>query len=488
MHDLLNKMIFRNLRIFRNDKTIFFKIDEDLYKIVFNKTLISTKFYQNEKIIDIDYDSKIDIYSFLYSFDKKTMKKIFDIPEKNYISKIKNISNVSIKDFLLKKFNKVFNKPFFSYSKILDSKFAIYHGIDFNQEKKLKVLKQIEKKVLNKNQTLELININILIDLIKQIIICKDITLYKHTLLFKINNNIIKFNLNDLYNIDFNNKIYQLNFEYIRYILYIIRVKDNSNKEINYIYKFKNIGKVDILNLDNSFSLYDLNLFKTKIKIKKNSNNSNSLDNSTVVKSSKPKVNIKNNDFLFDTKNFGTIGELLGKEKISIQDEIEVKNNSLKPYFKNKLINNKTKNNKDNIFTSLVLWDLENIHYFDDFSKISRFVKNENQIKVISFNSKYRNYEYVNKLNFLLNKLKKREWIIKETKNIADEELKKQFHNYKHNLKELIIVSNDSDFKDILEEANSLNIKTIVLHRNGRIRQFHWYEKAIEYFDLKQIN
>lgn len=101
---------------------------------------------------------------------------------------------------------------------------------------------------------------------------------------------------------------------------------------------------------------------------------------------------------------------------------------------------------KETKIESLVLWDLENIHYYNDFSLISRYVKKENQIKIMAYNEKYRKYETINRLNFILNKLKKRKWIIKETKDIADRILIEEFNKYKNKIKELIVISNDSDF------------------------------------------
>lgn len=208
-----------------------------------------------------------------------------------------------------------------------------------------------------------------------------------------------------------------------------------------------------------------------------------------LIGTNKPNLLVPKEEIFIKSTGFGTLGELLGVVESNNQIEIDSKANlnNLKPFHKQKIQKNKI-NNNDNVIESLVLWDMENIHYYDDFSKITRYVKTNNQIRLMCFNSKYRNYEHINRLNFILTKLKKRDWIIKETKKIADEILIEYFHKYKNSLKELIIISNDSDFNDILKEANDLNIKTIVLHRNGRDRPFHWYEKASEYYDLRNIN
>jgi hypothetical protein len=135
----------------------------------------------------------------------------------------------------------------------------------------------------------------------------------------------------------------------------------------------------------------------------------------------------------------------------------------------------------------LVIWDIENIHFYDDFSIITRYVKEENQLRVVSYSNKFENYIRTEKLDFELNKLKKRKWIIKETKKIADDTLYEVFNKYKDRIKELKIITNDSDFNLMLKEANKLGIKTTVLHRNGRDRKGHWYDKANEVLDLRDI-
>ena len=44
MFDLVDKMIIRNLRIIYKDKELFFKIEDDIYQIVFSKDLINYSF------------------------------------------------------------------------------------------------------------------------------------------------------------------------------------------------------------------------------------------------------------------------------------------------------------------------------------------------------------------------------------------------------------------------------------------------------------
>ena len=479
MFDLVDKMIIRNLRIIYKDKELFFKIDDDIYKIVFSKDLINTKIYRNkEKIPHVDYTHQIELYSFLYAFDKKKMSKILKIPEKDYLNKSENILNKSLQDFIFEKYKTTTKRKFFSYTSFLPYKYAKYHDIEENNNKKNH--KEIEKTTCTK----EIIDVNIFKEILKEVIISKDITLFKNQLFFNLNSskNII-YNFNNHFQIIFNNNSYELTYDYLKYILGIVKFKDTTNKEFNQFLKNNNIGKckLDIEVFDKSLSIYDLNLFKTKIKIKKQGN-INLFEKGI---QDKPILKKKNNsNFLFNNEKFGTIGEALGVTKIGIKDEF-VETNNFQPYFKNKIEIKKEDKIIENI-NSLVLWDIENINYYNDFSMISRYVKDENQLRIIAFNEKFRIFNK-KRIDFLLNKLKKRKWIIKETKKIADNELINEFNKYKNKINELIIISNDSDFKNIILEANQLKIKTTILYRNNNKKQNKWYLEANEQIDLSSI-
>jgi len=207
----------------------------------------------------------------------------------------------------------------------------------------------------------------------------------------------------------------------------------------------------------------------------------------------KDRVNIQKEEIFVKSTRFGSLGDLLGNQFGISEDN----NKSMIEYDKDISMSEKsfhkqkTKKKESNCINenieSLVLWDMENIHYWDDVSTITRYVKAENQIRVMAYSTKYKRHNYKDKIGFILKKLKKRDWIVKTTKKIADDVLINSFHQYKDKIKELVIISNDSDFNSILVEANRLKIKTIVLHRNGRIRKSHWYSKANEVLDLREI-
>lgn len=470
----------KQIIFFNENNNLFFKNENDIYTINLNNNIINTIIYKNKVKLKFDFSSLIDLYKLIEFKDNKFFKKYFKKANKF-------IKEKDVYDILNKFINKEDNLKFYKI-KFIDGKYAKHHDIEFNNKEF-----NIKKNVKNFSEiSNNIINIEIFIDILKKLITCKNITFFQNYLIFeKENDFLIKYNFDFKNKIEYNNEIYFLNYNFIKLIYTIIYIKNNFNTKNN-LYKllkqdnlisFKKDFKY-IVEFNNIFSIYDIKLYKTIIKFSKQEPKVNYVKET--INNSKLKIVKKSNknDFLFEQNNFGTLGEFLGKNEVIIKDEI-VETNNFQPYFKNKLLNQKEKENKK--VESLVLWDLENINYFDDFSIITRFVKNENQLKIVAFSEKYRDYQYLTKLNFELNKLKKRNWIIKETKKIADNVLIEQFHKYKKTIKELILVSNDSDFKEIIEEANNLGIKTIVLYRHGHKNNNYWYNIASERISLKEI-
>ena len=304
--------------------------------------------------------------------------------------------------------------------------------------------------------------------------------------LFKYKDINIELNLDNLFEIKYLSNVYILNEEQVRLVGYLLKFKI-SHKIIKMFFSINcdfykiNLKENQLLEYSNIFEIYDLKLYKVVPQLKKTEK---------LVETNKEKYNTKRkliiektNDF-FEKTNFGTLGQSIGV----IENNFEVefcKSNNFNKYFK-KRVKLKEVNNLNQEINSLVLWDIENINYFNDFSIISRFVKKENQLKVVSFNEKFKIFNR-NKIDFLLNKLKKRKWIINETNKIADNDLINTFKKYKDKINELVIISNDSDFKDILFEANNLNIKTIVIYRNNNKKHNNWYLNAKEVINLNNF-
>jgi uncharacterized LabA/DUF88 family protein len=82
--------------------------------------------------------------------------------------------------------------------------------------------------------------------------------------------------------------------------------------------------------------------------------------------------------------------------------------------------------------------------------------------------------------------MKKRDWIINTTKGIADDELINSFNKYKNNLKELILISGDSDFKNIIYEALELGISVKIIN-NSNYNNISWF-KNIDFENFSYLN
>lgn len=499
--DLLKFITFlldKETKFFNDKKDLYVVSNKDLYKIRINEKNI--EFLENEtnkiKQINFSNDNFNELIMVLMFIIKGKIKSITSSKNYKYIKNEYQINNFDekmnlylniiendIKTRTIKEMNK--------YKKdIIISDYAKHHDINLNL---FNEIKEKNSKIDSKNMINFSFNDVDFEDLCLKILKSNQIVLDKNILIIYYQKDILKYNFNNIKFINFNNKKINLTKKQINYIFKCLYYKDKNvllkrffllnNRVINDLPKLEKLGK--------EFSFY--NKENTQIDIvNKKRVDKKELKNENIVKknlsnfSNDRNARVKKEDIFTTTNGFGTLGELLGKEKVKINDEYE-ETEVFKPYFKNKLLNKKDTTKKEEI-DSLVLWDLENIHYHNDFSTITRFVKNDKQIKVMSFSEKYRNYESINRLNFILDKLKKRNWIIKETKKIADNVLIEQFHKYKNNLKELIIISNDSDFKDILLEANSLNIKTTVLYRHGHKNKSYWYDIANETLALQELS
>ena len=344
-------------------------------------------------------------------------------------------------------------------------------------------------------------------------------------ILFKYKDIHIELNLDNLFEVKYLSKLYILDEKQVRLVAYLLKFKI-SHKIIKMFFSINcdfykiNLKENQLLEYSNIFEIYDLKLYKVipqlkktkeEVAIKKEVKIFDLLTecNKQFIACKKPKIKLikTTNDFfndihsmngiglhndiystnrieLHEKTNFGTLGQSIGV----IENNFEVEfceSNNFNKYFK-KRVKLKEVNNLNQEINSLVLWDIENINYFNDFSIISRFVKKDNQLKVVSFNEKFKIFNR-NKIDFLLNKLKKRKWIINETNKIADNDLINTFKKYKDKINELVIISNDSDFKDILFEANNLNIKTIVIYRNNNKKHNNWYLNAKEVVNLNNF-
>lgn len=210
-------------------------------------------------------------------------------------------------------------------------------------------------------------------------------------------------------------------------------------------------------------------------RVKEKTKHINSKDNKT-----------KREDIFNFSPGFNCIAEAFGV-KTNFDDNIEINNKETEYFIP--LKNKSTKKTKRQI-DSLVIWDIENINFHNDFSIITRYIKKENQIKIVSFSKSYKNY--CTDIDFKLRKLKKRNWIINEVKNAensADEELIENYFKYtgrNTKIKEVIIISSDSDFSSILEDAKIKNIKSTVIYREINQKK-RWFMNANEIIEINKL-
>lgn len=201
-------------------------------------------------------------------------------------------------------------------------------------------------------------------------------------------------------------------------------------------------------------------------------------------------INFESKENIFEDVLKVSIGEKIGLDKydISIKNiSFEEKfNDSINdnPFFKLKNFVLKSKEVKR--IESLVLWDIENVNFNNDISKITSKLKSDNQLKVVSYYRKNKADKTIFYQGDIYNKLKglkKKNWIVKTSKENADTILIDSYYKYKDTLKELIIISGDSDFKDIAENAISLNIAVKILN-NSNFKSEKWFNT----FNYEKIN
>lgn len=491
---IINTFLDKKTKIFSNNGFLYFVNNKDIYKIEPNEKIIAIFDETNNKIIKFQ-PPKAEFEEILMSlmFILKGKYK-YTYPTSNYI----NIKNLYVSSNFNEKINsyldsleneiKVRNsREINKYKKsVISGKFHKYHDIDLSIfEKSSEIKENVKKKKVN-----ILLKQKEFVDLCLIILKSDNIIFDTNILSIHYLKDLLIYNFSNIKSINFNNKKIELSKKQIGYILTCLYYKDeNLLLKKTFLSNKKYYNQLPKLNkLSEELSIYNREKCKIKIinkkreekkKIKKELlGNINSFSNNK-------NANVKKED-IFKSESLSTLGELIWQKEHKVEDKYEETDN-FTPYFKKKLLNKKDNTKKDEEIKSLVLWDLENINYYNDFSTITRFVKNDNQLKVMSFSNKYRDYKNTNSFNFTLEKLKKRFWIINETKKIADNVLIENFHKYKHYLKELIVISNDSDFKDIISEANHLGINTIVLYRHGNKNKNYWYDIAKEKISLQDI-
>jgi len=259
------------------------------------------------------------------------------------------------------------------------------------------------------------------------------------------------------------------NFEF----LLIIKALSFTNKEFKYFFKRYYEEYNEIVFYDYLNELFGEDAIKYKKQIRNlNKRRSSKLFNPKehiAIDNKAKKIKLQgfsNKSKLkynpFEEEALGTLGDFFNKENI-IEDNV-----SGKLKIKKEIKKQHTKNN----YEKLVLWDIENVHFFNDFSEITRLLPKDS-IKFFSYKKLNHKNTYIKNMDFIVNKLKKRKWIELKTKKIADTKLINEFQKRKYKIKELYLISVDKDFKQICDEAKDLGIKvTIITNTKNR----GWFE------------
>jgi hypothetical protein len=249
---------------------------------------------------------------------------------------------------------------------------------------------------------------------------------------------------------------------------------NNISKELDKIFH----NKEYYLNLEKQRK-EELKLIKKNIINKKNKKESLQITDDYINDNLSSLGDFFNNKHENNTKEKDLLlnGKPINKEEYNILIEEKDKNLAKTNHYKYK---NSIKRNE-----KLVLWDIENVNFFDDFAIITKLLPKDS-IKIFSYSKKNHKGTYLknNNIDFLLNKLRKRKWIEKRTKKIADDVLIEEFNNRKNKIKELYLISSDKDFKKILDEALTLNIKVFIINNNKNYKKSWFNEKKYNFIKI----
>jgi len=249
------------------------------------------------------------------------------------------------------------------------------------------------------------------------------------------------------------------NFEF----LLIVKALSFINKDFNFYFKkyYKEYNEIVFYDYLNELLKEDIMKYKKQVRNLNKRKSSNLFNPKKHIAEDNKAKKIKLQGFSnksklkyypFEEEPLGTLGDFFNKE-----DTIE-NNISGKLKIKKEIKKQHEKNNYD----KLVLWDIENVHFFNDFSKITRLLPKDS-IKFFAYKKLNHKNTYIKNMDFIVNKLKKRKWIELKTKKIADTELINEFHKRKFKIKELYLISVDKDFKQICEESKNLGIKVTII-------------------------
>ncbi len=126
---------------------------------------------------------------------------------------------------------------------------------------------------------------------------------------------------------------------------------------------------------------------------------------------------------------------------------------------------NKKKRSKEKPF--LVLWDIENINFLDDQKTIEKQLKSlgiRNTTKYLTYHIRKNRgcpwwlKQYGDNVEWRKIQLRRLGWILDEKRD-ADKQLKKYYYQYIDRVDGIVIISADSDFAELVQDAMMRGVK-----------------------------
>jgi len=116
---------------------------------------------------------------------------------------------------------------------------------------------------------------------------------------------------------------------------------------------------------------------------------------------------------------------------------------------------------------TLVLWDIENINFYNDYKAIECSIKDKMALRYV-IGKEPQKYSNTSRLSNgrMFPRLRKRGWLIEKISKKVDEKIMDYYYKHKSHIKTLILITDDSDFEVIIKDAIKNKIEVEILHIN----------------------
>ena len=151
-------------------------------------------------------------------------------------------------------------------------------------------------------------------------------------------------------------------------------------------------------------------------------------------------------------------------------------NENVENVLKKSISKNTKYKTSNNTKECLVLWDIENVNFFDDYKVLSNYINKKDSLLYVVCKDpgKYPRDNRLSKTH-IYTKLKKRGWSIDKRNKKIDERLMSYYHKHKNNVRSIILITADSDFEPILKDAVGIGLDILVLNEAKHAKWFKKY-------------